>query len=61
MPYEELCRRFRLEPRGEYMGSGSWLVVYDNDAHAYVPGSRAYMKFKNSTEAFNLVQDCYRN
>jgi len=59
MSMEEMVYRFKIEPRGSFRGTYSWLVVYDNYEQKYVMDGRAYKKFKHSIEVFEYLQNNY--
>lgn len=60
MTREEIMRRIRLEPRGQYThGSHAWLVAYDKDLGRYIQEGRAYKTFKDSDEAYEWIENNY--
>lgn len=59
MSMEEMVYRFKIEPRGSFHGSHSWLVVYDNYEQKYIMDGHAYKRFQHSIEVFEYLRNNY--
>ena len=60
MTYEELVKRFVIEPRADYFRNSTWLVVYDSESGKYLMDGKAYRRFKSSTDVLKYLSErCY--